>query len=134
MGKVYVLRKSAEKHSRNMLLFTTIIIGSVFGLAACNNNANEETPVQDNNNLDNNGVNDSGINDNGMNNGQEGNGVINGVDTTDPNGVNNNGTTNNNNINEGTNPNNDSFKDEAQKAIDKTEDAIRGEDGNNKPE
>jgi hypothetical protein len=134
MGKVYVLRKSAEKHSRNMLLFTTIIIGSVFGLAACNNNANEETPVQDNNNLDNNGVNDSGINDNGMNNGQEGNGVINGVDTNDRNGVNNNGTTNNNNINEGTNPNDNSFKDEAERIIDDTEDAIRGEDGNRNPE
>ena len=136
MGKVYVLRKSAEKHSRNMLLFTTIIIGSVFGLAACNNNANEETPLQDNNT-----INENGVNDNGTYNGTEGNGVINGVDTTNPNGVNENGTTNNNNINEGTtnnntdtNPNNDSFKDEAQKAIDKTEDAIRGEDGNNKPE
>lgn len=139
MGKVYVLRKSAEKHSRNMLLFSTIIIGSVFGLAACNNDANNDTPVDDNNSINDNGVNDSGINDNGTNNGTDDDGVINGVDTNqndNNNGVNNgvNDGTTNNNINEGTNPNNDSFKDEAERAIDETEDAIRGEDGNKKPE
>ena len=137
MGKVYVLRESAEKHSRNFLLFSIVIIGSVFGLAACNNNDDETdlTPVEENN-LNDNGVDNPGVMDNNGTDGNgngNGNGVIdNGVDNNDQNGV-NNGTTNNNN-NEGVNPNNDSFKDEAEKAIDKTEDAIRGEDGNNKPE
>lgn len=130
MGKVYVLKEAAEKHSRNFLLFTIVIFGSVFGLAACNNDANDETPMENNN--------DAGINENGTYNGQEGDGVIDGVDTNNQNDFdgNVNDTKNNNtndNINEGTPSNNDSFKDEAENVIDDTEDAIRGEDGNKTP-
>lgn len=135
MGKVYVLRKGAEKHSRNFLLFSTIIIGSVFGLAACNNDANDDTPVEDNNNIINDGVDDGATNRNDTN----GDGVIdqNGVENNNnnPNGVNEGAIDKNSNNNNGdVNTNNGSFKDEAENVIDETEDAIRGEDGNKKPE
>lgn len=109
---------SFKKSLLALLVFPLMIV-----LGACNDTANEDTPMQSNDTdgitTPNGDTHNSGINENGSYNGPSGNGVMDGTDTNTNNG--NNGT-----VNEGTVTDPHTIGDDIENAVDDTENTIEG--------
>lgn len=105
-------------------LLALLVFPVMIALAACNDTANEDTPMQGNNTdgittPNDNNQNNSGINENGSYNGTNGNGVMDGTN-------NNDGT-----INEGTVNDPNTIGDDIENGVDDTENTIEDALDNN---